>query len=47
MAEAGLSAPSAADQLGHAKPTLRADIHMGRKKRATGAVEVFEGLLQP
>jgi hypothetical protein len=26
---------SAADQLGHAKPSLTADIEMGRKKRAT------------
>jgi integrase len=47
MDEAGLSAPSAADQLGHAKPSLTADIHMGRKKRATGAAEVLEGLFQP
>ena len=36
MDEAGLSARSAADQLGHAKPSLTADIYMGRKKRATG-----------
>jgi hypothetical protein len=28
---------SAADQLGHAKPSLTAEIYMGRKKRATGA----------
>ena len=33
MDEAGLSAHSAADQLGHAKPSLTADIYMGRKKR--------------
>jgi integrase len=44
MDEAGLSARSAADQLGHAKPSLTADIYMGRKKRATGAAEVLEGL---
>jgi hypothetical protein len=44
--EAGLSARSTADQLGHAKPSLTADIYMGRKKRATGA-EVLEGVLQP
>ncbi len=36
MDGAGLSARSAADQLGHAKPSLTADIYMGRKKRATG-----------
>jgi hypothetical protein len=30
---------SAADQLGQAKPSLTADIEMGRKKRATGAAE--------
>jgi integrase len=32
MDEAGLSARSAADQLGHAKPSLTADIYVGRKK---------------
>jgi hypothetical protein len=47
MDEAGLSARSAADQLGHAKPSLTADIYMGRKKRATGAAEVLEGLFEP
>jgi integrase len=46
MDEAGLSARSAADQLGHAKPSLTADIYMGRKKRGTGAAEVLEGLFQ-
>jgi integrase len=46
MDEAGLSARSAADQLGHAKPSLTADIYMGRKKRATGAAEVLEDLFQ-
>jgi len=44
--EAGLSARSASDQLGHAKPSLTADIYMGRKKRATGAAEVLEGLFE-
>jgi hypothetical protein len=39
-----LSARSAADQLGHAKPSLTAHIYMGRKKRATGAAEVLEDL---
>ena len=47
MDEPGVSAPSAADQLGHAKPSLTADIYMGRKKRATGAAEVLEGAIQP
>ena len=47
MDEAGVSARSAADQLGHAKPSLTADIYMGRKKRATGAAEVLEGAFQP
>jgi hypothetical protein len=42
--EAGLSARSAADQLGHAKPSLTADIYIGRRKRATGAAEVLEDL---
>jgi hypothetical protein len=31
----------------HAKPSLTADIYMRRKKRATGAAEVLEGLFQP
>jgi integrase len=47
MDEAGLSARSAADQLGHAKPSLTADIYMGRRKRATGAAKVLEDLFQP
>jgi integrase len=46
MDEAGLSARSAADQFGHAKPSLAADIYMGRRKRATGAAEVLEDLFQ-
>ena len=44
MDDAGLSARAAADQLGHAKPSLTADIYMGRRKRATGAAEVLEDL---
>ena len=28
---------------GHAKPSLTGDIYMGRKKRATGTAEAFEG----
>jgi hypothetical protein len=47
MEETGLSARSAADQLGHAKPWLTADIYMGRRKRAAGAAEVLEDLDQP
>jgi len=46
MDEAGLSARAAADQLGHAKPSLTTDIYMGRRKRATGAAEVLEDLFQ-
>jgi hypothetical protein len=42
MDEAGRSARSAADQLGYAKPSLTADIYMGRRKRAAGAAEVLE-----
>jgi integrase len=44
MDDAGLSARAAADQLGHAKPSLTADIYMGRRKCATGAAEVLEDL---
>ena len=44
MDEARLSARSAADQLGHAKPSLTADLYMGRKKRATGAAAVLGDL---
>ena len=47
MDEMGLSAPSAADQNGHPKPSLTGEIYMGRKKRATGAAEVLEDLFQP
>jgi hypothetical protein len=46
MDNAGLSARSAADQLGHARPSLTADICVGRKRRTTGAAEVLEGLFQ-
>ncbi|HEX7210796.1 MAG TPA: hypothetical protein VF241_07745 [Propionibacteriaceae bacterium] len=38
----GLSAGSATDQLGHAKPSLTADIYMGRKKGVIGPAEVLE-----
>ena len=48
MDEAGVSACSAADQLGHAKPSLTGgDIYVGRRKGATGAAEVLEDLFQP
>lgn len=44
MDQAGRSARDAADQLGHAHPSLTLDIYMGRKKRRTGAAEVLEQL---
>ncbi len=44
MDEAGLSARSAADQLGHAKPSVTQDIYFGRNRRATGAAQVLEQL---
>jgi integrase len=42
MDDAGLSARQAADQLGHAKPSLTQDVYFGRKRRATGAATVLE-----
>lgn len=44
MDEAGLSARSAADQLGHAKPSVTQDVYYGRRRRATGAARVLEQL---
>lgn len=44
MDDGGLSARQAADQLGHAKPSMTTDIYYGRKKRATGAAEVLQQL---
>jgi len=44
MDEAGLSARSAADQLGHAKPSVTQDFYFGRRRRATGAAQVLEQL---
>jgi integrase len=44
MDEAGLSARSAADQLGHAKPSVTQDVYFGRKARSTGAAQVLEQL---
>jgi integrase len=42
MDEAGLSARAAADQLGHAHPSMTADVYMGRKIAKTGAAAVLE-----
>ena len=44
MDEGGLTARQAADQLGHAKPSMTADVYYGRRVRATGAAEVLEQL---
>lgn len=45
MDEAGLSARAAADQLGHARPSLTMDVYMGRKA-PTGAALVLEKIEQ-
>ena len=42
MDDAGLTARSAADQLGHAHTTMTQNIYFGRKVRKTGAAEVLE-----
>lgn len=42
MDQAGLSARAAADQLGHAKPSMTQDVYMGRKVPNTGAAAVLE-----
>lgn len=47
MDEAGLSARQAADQLGHAKPSMTADVYYGRRTRATGAAAALEALNLP
>ena len=44
MDEAGLSARAAADQLGHAAPSMTQDVYYGRKVAATGAAAVLETL---
>lgn len=44
MDQAGLSARAAADQLGHAKPSMTQDAYMGRKVSATGAADVLQKL---
>ena len=44
MDSAGLSAKSAADQLGHSKPSMTQDRYFGRRIAATGAAYVLEAL---
>jgi integrase len=44
MDQAGLSARAAADQLGHAQPSMTLDVYYGRKARVTGAAAVLEAL---
>lgn len=44
MDDAGLSARNAADQLGHAKPSLTMDVYMSRRTQPTGAAAVLEAL---
>jgi integrase len=44
MDQAGLSARAAADQLGHAKPSMTTDVYFGRAVADTGAADVLESL---
>jgi integrase len=44
MDEAGLSARAAADQLGHAHPSLTQDVYFGRGVASTAAAAVLESL---
>jgi integrase len=44
MDHAGLSARAAADQLGHAQPSMTQDVYFGRKARVTGAARIVEAL---
>ncbi|GAA4557692.1 site-specific integrase [Pseudonocardia xishanensis] len=44
MDEAGLSSRAAADQLGHAKPSMTSDRYFGRNLVDTGAADVLEDL---
>jgi integrase len=44
MDEGGLSARAAADQLGHARPSITQDVYYGRKVASTGAAAVLESL---
>ena len=41
---AGLSARELADQLGHAKPRMTTDVHLGRQVASTRAADVLESL---
>jgi hypothetical protein len=41
---AGLTPRAAADQLGHATPSITQDRYFGRNVAATGAAEVLEAL---
>lgn len=45
--DAGLSARIAADQLGHARPSLTQDVYFARKRVHPRAAEALEGLLKP
>ena len=42
MDDAGLTARSAADELGHAQTAMTLNVHFGRRARKTGAAEVLE-----
>ena len=44
MDEGGLSSRAAADQLGHANPSMTQDAYMGRKVASTGAAAILEVL---
>ena len=44
MDQAGLSARAAADQLGHAAPSMTQDVYYGRRVAVTGAADVLEAL---
>jgi integrase len=44
MDEGGLTARAAADQLGHARPSITQDVYDGRKIASTGAAAVLESL---
>jgi integrase len=44
MDEAGLSARAAADQLGHAAPSMTQDVYFGRRTSETGAAAALEEL---
>jgi integrase len=44
MDQSGLTARAAADQLGHARPSITQDVYYGRKVASTGAAAVLESL---